>query len=126
MYDLLCQDYCFTTTYLEANSASNVEGMGKSGVFLKETPRCLILMCEDNELRVFATEPHTAHLYPELTVCISSICLLMPLAFSTLPHLGQAFRSVAIVVLTCILFLFSSLTPNSKNEKKIHLSQGQG
>ena len=103
------------TTYVESNSASIGGEMGKSGVFLKETPRCLILMCEDKELRDFACEPHMAHLNPELTVCTSSICLPRPPDFSTLPHLGQAFRpSVATVLLTCILLLPSSLTPNSK------------
>ena len=83
-------------TYLEANSASNGEGMGKTGKSLVEMPRCWRLMCECKELRDFATVPHNTHLYPGHTVCLSSMCVLKVCADRyTLPHLGQGLGSVA-------------------------------
>ena len=112
----------YINTYLEINFGTNnflgngklaSDGEGKGNTFLEEIPRCCRLMCELKQLRFLDNFPHTVHLNPGPEyVCISSMCLFIQLAFSTLPHLGQAFRSVVIV----------ELTPNTKYKKK-YISQ---
>lgn len=96
---------------LDASSGSKFEGIGCTGKSLVLMPRCWRDMCECNEFLDLATVPHSTHLYPEHTVCLSSRCVRSVWADRyILPHLGQGLGSVALTLVISIDLLAERFT----------------
>lgn len=80
----------------DANSGSNLLGIGITGRSFVLMPRCCRDMCECREFRDFATVPHRTQRYPGQTVCLSSKWVRNVCAERyILPHFGHGLGSVA-------------------------------
>lgn len=118
-------NYTFTPAFksrLDASSGSKFEGIGCTGKSLVLIPRCWRDMCECNEFLDLATVPHSTHLYPEHTVCLSSRCVRSVWAERyILPHLGHGLGSVALTLVISI-DLLAEIFHTSRLEMKCNIS----